>query len=73
MYKPNAIAKCLNTAEEIAAYIKESPDRIKYLVENEGLPAWKRDDKGSWKALDIDLSDWLVEQRMKYLREDLNK
>jgi hypothetical protein len=33
--------------------------RIRYLVENEGLPAWRRCDKGAWKAIDVELSEWL--------------
>jgi hypothetical protein len=62
MEKPQIIAKCLNTAEEIAKFIGDNPDRIRYLVENEGLPAWRRCDKGAWKAIDIELSEWLRRQ-----------
>jgi hypothetical protein len=60
------IVKCLNTAEEIAKFIGDNPDRIKHLVENEGLPAWKRSEKGAWKAIDIELSEWLLRQSRKY-------
>jgi hypothetical protein len=69
MHKPTIIAKCLNTAEEIGEFIKENPDRIKHLVENEGLPAWRRTPLGAWKAIDVELSQWLFEQSEKY-RDD---
>lgn len=68
MKKSHPIAKCLCTAEEIAAFIKENSDGIKHLVENEGLPAWRRSDKGKWRAIDIELSAWLIEQSEKYQR-----
>ena len=57
---------CFKSAEEIAEYIAEDPNKINQLVENENLPAWKRKGIGPWWALDIDLDKWLVEQRDKY-------
>jgi hypothetical protein len=62
------IAKCLSGAEQIAAFIGENPDRIKHLVENEGLPAWRRTPLGMWRAIDSELSQWLVEQSEKNRR-----
>jgi hypothetical protein len=66
MNKPPIVAKCLNTAEEIGQFIRENPDRIKYLVENEDLPAWRRTPFGAWKTIDLELSEWLLEQSKKY-------
>ena len=57
---------CFKSAEEIAKYIGEDPNKINQLVENENLPAWKRNGIGPWRALDIDLDQWLVDQRDKY-------
>jgi hypothetical protein len=57
---------CFKSAEEIAKYIGEDPNKINQLVENENLPAWKRKGIGPWRALDIDLDKWLVDQRDKY-------
>ena len=66
MHNPPIIAKCLSTAEVIGEFIKENPDRIKHLVEEEGLPAWRRKPNGAWKAIDIELSAWLLGQSRKY-------
>ena len=58
---------CLKGAEEICAFVKEDPKRICKLVKEEGLPAWKRNESGTWRALNIDLTNWLLMQRQKYL------
>jgi hypothetical protein len=57
---------CFKSAEEIAKYIGEAPNKINHLVEKENLPAWRRKGIGPWRALDIDLDQWLVDQRDKY-------
>ena len=57
-------------AKEICAVIGEDPRRITSLVEIEGLPAWKRNGDGVWRALPDDLIDWLHEQRQKYLKKE---
>lgn len=59
---------CFKSAEEIAGYIGESKNSITQLVLEENLPAWKRHGIGPWRALNIDLDRWLVEQRDKYCR-----
>lgn len=63
--------RCFRNAEEIARYIGESPRNIAKLVIDEGLPAWKRNGKGSWRATDFDLDYWLCSQREKYLPEKI--
>jgi len=70
MIKPPIVAKVLNTAEEIGRFIGENPDRIKYLVECEDLPAWRRNPCGPWKAIDVELSTWLLQQSRKYRKGD---
>ncbi len=69
MKKPIESIKCLKGAHEICDYIKEDRNKFNELVELEGLPAWKRNEKGVWRALSTDLDNWLVLQRNKYLKE----
>ncbi len=57
---------CFKNAEEIAAYVREDPKRINLLVADENLPAWKRNGIGPWRALNIDLDQWMVGQRDKH-------
>ena len=64
--------RCLKSAEEIADYIGESSKMINQLVLDEGLPAWKRNGSGPWRALDIDCDAWLIRQREKYGPNQLN-
>ena len=59
---------CFKGAEEIAEYIREDHKQINFLVENENLPGFKRNGKGPWRALNIDLDIWMVEQRKKYIK-----
>lgn len=68
--KPPIVARVLNTADEIAKFIGENPDRIKHLVENEGLPAWRRTPFGAWKAVDVELSEWVLRQSIKYREKE---
>lgn len=56
------------SADEICKYIKENPKDIARLVQEEGLPAWRRNDKGTWRALSEDLTAWLKGQRDKYIK-----
>lgn len=58
--------RCLRTTEEIAEYIGEGARAIGKLVLDEGLPAWKRNGCGPWRAIDIDLDNWMWTQRQKY-------
>ena len=61
--------KCLKGAEEICAFVKEDHKFINDLVQKEGLPAWKREENGVWRALNIDLQNWMLFQRNKYLKD----
>lgn len=70
MHNPPIIAKVLNNAKEIGKFIGENPAKVKHLVENEGLPAWRRVPWGKWKAVDVELSAWLLQQSRKYRCED---
>ena len=58
---------CFKGAEEICGYVREEPRDIAKLVIEEGLPAWRRGDNGTWRALNIDLDKWLQKQRSKYI------
>lgn len=60
---------CFRGAVEICEYIKEDPQIIVQLVEHENLPAWKRNGKGPWRALNIDLDSWMVYQRSAYIKD----
>lgn len=60
--------ECLKGAEKICGFVEEDPKQILYLIEYENLPAWKRNGERIWRALNIDLWQWLVGQRNKYLR-----
>lgn len=53
-------------AKEIGAAIGENPKEIKRLVVEEGLPAFRRKSKGTWKAIPEDLRAWVKGQRNKY-------
>lgn len=67
--QPPIKIECLKGAEEICSFIKEDPQCIVTLVKDEGLPAWKRNSRGPWRALNIDLYNWMVGQRNKYLKD----
>ena len=58
---------CLKGAKEICEAVGENPRNITELVRHKGLPAWKRDDKGSWRALPEDLQRWIREQRDRHI------
>ena len=61
--------KIIKGASAICKYVEEDPKQILYLIEEENLPAWKRNQKGPWRALNIDLQEWVVFQRKKYLKD----
>ncbi|WP_419663221.1 hypothetical protein Dvar_36250 [Desulfosarcina variabilis str. Montpellier] len=63
----NKSVVCFKNAEEIGKYIGESKNSITQLVLEEGLPAWKRNGCGPWRALSVDLDKWIISQRNKYL------
>lgn len=65
----NLKIKCLKGAEEICKFVKEDPKQIFRLVQEEGLPAWKRSDRSCWRELNIGLYKWMVGQRNKYLKD----
>lgn len=54
-------------AKAIADAIGEYRGDISRLVEKEGLPAWRSDGRGPWKAIPQDLHEWAKKQRDKYL------
>lgn len=54
-------------AKEICSVVGEDFRAINKLVENEGLPAWRRRADGVWRALPDDLEKWITNQRNKYL------
>lgn len=59
----------LKGRDEICNFIREDPRYMCSLVENDDLPAWKRSETGPWYALNIDLYQWMVVQRNKYLKD----
>lgn len=58
---------CLKGAREICDAVGENPKLMHDLVKDHGLPAWKRDPKGTWRALPDDLHRWMREQRDKHI------
>ncbi len=54
---------CLKGAKDICDAVGENPKNINDLVKTHGLPAWKRETKGTWRALPDDLRQWLRDQR----------
>lgn len=69
MPQPPVKIECLKGADEICAFVKEDPKNIANLVRDEQLPAWKRSQNGHWYALNVDLYQWLIGQRNKYLKD----
>lgn len=58
---------CLKGAKAICDAVNEDRKRITTLVEQHGLPAWRRNGSGGWMALPEDLRKWLCDQRDKHL------
>lgn len=55
-------------AEAIAKAIGESRNSIPELVEREGLPAWRTDGRGPWKARPASLDRWLEGQERRHMK-----
>jgi hypothetical protein len=58
---------CLKGARDICSAVGENSKNINELVSDYGLPAWKRDSKGTWRALPDDLRRWIREQRDRHI------
>lgn len=54
---------CLRGARAICAAVGENPKQILELVLQRGLPAWKSNPRGCWRALPEDLKEWLKGRR----------
>ena len=65
-------AKCLKGAEEIGEYIKESGKEIPRLVIEEGLPAFRRNNKGPWRSYIPALDAWMEQQIKKHVARTHN-
>ena len=48
----------------------ENPKHIVRLGSEHGLPAWRREGTGSWRALPEDLKGWMLVQRNRHLPPD---
>lgn len=64
---PKQTVKCLKGAEEIGEYIKQSSKEIPRLVKEEGLPAFRRNNKGPWRSSVAALDDWMERQIDKHV------
>ncbi len=53
-------------SKEICEYVRENYKKMNYLVRNEDLPAYRKVEHGTWRALRSDLDDWLISQRDKH-------
>lgn len=60
---------CLKGAKDICEAVGENPKHMMDLVRRYGLPAWKRDVNGTWRALPDDLHRWLREQRDLHIND----
>ena len=60
---------CRNSSE-IGAYLGIDKRSIPYYQEEHGLPAWKFEGKGNWKALKTSLDNWLLEMERKNMQSD---
>ncbi|MDD4732394.1 MAG: DNA-binding protein [Desulfovibrio sp.] len=58
---------CLKGAKAICMAVGENPKEIVRLVREQGLPAWKRENRGVWRALPEDLVSWMRVQRNRHL------
>lgn len=58
---------CLKGAKDICVAVGENPKNMHELVNDHGLPAWKRDVNGTWRALPEDLRRWIREQRDRHI------
>ncbi|MBN2140412.1 MAG: DNA-binding protein [Desulfovibrionaceae bacterium] len=60
---------CYRGAKAICRAVGENPKEIVRLVRDKGLPAWKRENRGMWRALPEDLKQWMRGQRDVNLAE----
>lgn len=60
---------CFGT-KSIGEYIGTDWRRIGALVKKDGLPAYKNDGKGGWRADKTDLDEYLLKQRDRYLNAE---
>ncbi|SKA85588.1 hypothetical protein SAMN02745704_01898 [Paucidesulfovibrio gracilis DSM 16080] len=58
---------CIKGAKAICMAVGENPKEIVRLVREQGLPAWKRENRGTWRALPEDLLMWMRLQRNRHL------
>ncbi|MEF2146188.1 MAG: DNA-binding protein [Desulfovibrionaceae bacterium] len=58
---------CIKGAKAICHAVGENPKEIVRLVREDGLPAWKRKDRGAWRALPEDLAEWMRKQRNRHM------
>lgn len=58
---------CIKGARAICEAVGENPKQIVRLVAELGLPAWRRNGTGSWRALPEDLKVWVRAQRNQHL------
>lgn len=63
---------CIKGAKAICMAVGENPKEIVRLVHVYGLPAWKRENRGSWRALPEDLSRWMRDQRNRHIHPEGN-
>ncbi len=61
-----AINPLCRNGEEIADYIGIGVDSIARFKEDHGLPVWKIDGKGKWKALKYSLDKWAVDTEKRH-------
>jgi len=62
---------CVKGARAICEAVGENPKQIVRLVNELGLPAWRRAGTGSWRALPEDLKRWVRIQRNQHLPDTL--
>jgi hypothetical protein len=62
---------CVKGARAICEAVGENPKHIVRLVAELGLPAWRRNGTGSWRALPEDLKRWVLAQRNQHLPDAL--
>lgn len=65
--KPIVLSPICRNATEIGEYIGIDKRSIPYYQETHGLPVWKFEGKGNWKALKPSLDEWLKEMEKKFL------
>ncbi|MGE4553079.1 MAG: DNA-binding protein [Desulfovibrionaceae bacterium] len=65
--EPGGPVLCYKGAKAICEAIGENPRELARLVRQSRLPAWRRHERGAWRALPEDLLHWLRRQRDAYL------